>query len=63
MGGPREETEDMSVGRKARQGVRKQSQAWPSAKVGGKLREPEDPLSVPEPVPLGRGQKVGPKDY
>lgn len=57
------EIEDMSVGRKARQGVRKQSEAWPPAQVGGKLRGPEDSLSAPEPVPPGSGQKAGTKDH
>lgn len=57
------ETEDVSVGRKARQGVRKQSEAWPPAKVGGKLREPEDSLSAPEPVPPGQRAEVATKDY
>lgn len=53
VGGPMRGTEDLSVGRKAGQGVRKQSEAWPPAKVGGQLREPET---------QGERAEVGPKD-
>lgn len=58
VGGPVGET-----GRECGQGVRKSQRPGPRPRFRGKLREPEDSLSAPEPAPPGRGQKVDTKDH